>query len=105
MLPQVALVTGGGSGMTLATSTTGRARPSGKRHPSRPLDNDRGFYAVIDVNVVWQIVERSTKFIIDAILWLTGNAQWSADRVSGTFDDCHEAFSWAHPAYLAIFPG
>jgi Zn-dependent protease len=58
----------------------------------------------IDLNVVWQLVERSTKFIINAILWLTGNAQWSADRVSGTFDDCHAAFSWAHPAYLAIFP-
>jgi len=27
----------------------------------------------IDLNVVWQLVQRSTKVIIDAILWLTGN--------------------------------
>ena len=27
----------------------------------------------IDLNVVWQFVQRSTKVIIDAILWLTGN--------------------------------
>ena len=27
----------------------------------------------LDLNVVWQLVERSTKAIIDAILWLTGN--------------------------------
>jgi hypothetical protein len=29
----------------------------------------------IDLNVVWQLVQRSTKVIIDAILWLTGNTQ------------------------------
>ena len=28
----------------------------------------------IDLNVVWQLVQRSTNVIIDAILWLTGNA-------------------------------
>jgi Zn-dependent protease len=28
----------------------------------------------IDLNVVWQLVERSTQVIIDAILWLTANA-------------------------------
>jgi len=27
----------------------------------------------IDLNVVWQLVQHSTKLIIDAILWLTGN--------------------------------
>jgi Zn-dependent protease len=27
----------------------------------------------IDLNVVWQLVQRSTNVIIDAILWLTGN--------------------------------
>ena len=29
----------------------------------------------IDLNVVWQLVQRSTKVIIDVILWLTGNTQ------------------------------
>jgi hypothetical protein len=28
----------------------------------------------VDLNVVWQLVQHSTKVIIDAILWLTGNA-------------------------------
>ncbi len=28
----------------------------------------------IDLNFVWQFVQRSTRIIIDAILWLTGNA-------------------------------
>jgi Zn-dependent protease len=28
----------------------------------------------IDLDVIWQFVQRSTKIIIDAILWLTGNA-------------------------------
>ena len=28
----------------------------------------------IDLIVVWQLVQRSTNVIIDAILWLTGNA-------------------------------
>ena len=27
----------------------------------------------IDLNVVWQLVQRSTNIIIDLILWLTGN--------------------------------
>jgi len=27
----------------------------------------------IDLNVVWQVVERSTSVIINAILWLTWN--------------------------------
>ena len=27
----------------------------------------------IDLNVVWQLVQRSTNVIIDLILWLTGN--------------------------------
>jgi hypothetical protein len=27
----------------------------------------------IDLNVVWQLVQRSTNVIIDAILWMTGN--------------------------------
>ena len=49
----------------------------------------------IDLNVVWQLVERSTRFIIDAILWLTGNAQWSGDRVSETFDDRYGALFWS----------
>ena len=29
----------------------------------------------IDLNVVWQLVQRSTKVISDVILWLTGNTQ------------------------------
>ena len=29
----------------------------------------------IDLNVVWQLVQRSTKVIIDVILWLIGNTQ------------------------------
>ena len=28
----------------------------------------------IDLNIVWQLVQRATNLIIDAILWLTGNA-------------------------------
>jgi hypothetical protein len=28
----------------------------------------------VDLNFVWQLVQRSTNLIIDAILWLTGNA-------------------------------
>jgi hypothetical protein len=28
----------------------------------------------IDLNIVWHLVRRSTNLIIDAILWLTGNA-------------------------------
>jgi Zn-dependent protease len=28
----------------------------------------------IDLNFVWHLVQRATNFIIDAILWLTGNA-------------------------------
>jgi len=28
----------------------------------------------VDLNVVWQLVQHSTKVIIDAILWLSGNA-------------------------------
>ena len=28
----------------------------------------------IDLNIVWQFVQRSTNVIINAILWLTGNA-------------------------------
>jgi Zn-dependent protease len=29
----------------------------------------------IDLNIVWQIVQRSTDIIVDAILWLTGNTK------------------------------
>jgi hypothetical protein len=29
----------------------------------------------IDLNAVWQLVQRSTEVIIDVILWLTGNTQ------------------------------
>jgi len=28
----------------------------------------------IDLNFVWHLVQRLTNFIIDAVLWLTGNA-------------------------------
>jgi hypothetical protein len=28
----------------------------------------------IDLNIVWYLVQRSTNVVIDAILWLTGNA-------------------------------
>jgi hypothetical protein len=31
----------------------------------------------IDLNFVWYLVQRATNFIIEAILWLTGNAMLS----------------------------